>query len=226
MGTNVLLIEDDDRIRETTRWLLEDEGYVVEEAGSAERGLELSGAKQFDCVLVDLMLPGMNGFDCCRALRRSGDVPIIVLTARGDKFDVVAGLESGADDYVTKPFVGRELTARIRALLRRRNHYPASNAPRQIGDVEIAVEEGVVRKAGEEVFLTPIEFRLLTEMASAPGRVFSREVLLDQVWGYAHAGDGKLVDAHIYRLRSKIERDPSHPQIVLTVRGLGYKVAQ
>jgi DNA-binding response OmpR family regulator len=232
MSTRILLIEDDDRIRETTRLVLEDEGYDVSEAGDAEAGLDVFDETRPDCVLLDLMLPGADGFEACRELRRRGDVPIIMVTARTDKFDVVAGLEAGADDYVTKPFEPKELTARIRALLRRvrapRAGVGEGAGPTRIvlgdGDVEVVPEEGIVRRGGEDVSLTKTEFRLLCEMAANPGRVFSREVLLEQVWGYTYLGDGKLVDTHIHRLRAKIEDDPANPRHVVTVRGLGYKV--
>jgi DNA-binding response OmpR family regulator len=225
VATRVLLIEDDDRIRETTRLVLEDEGYEVDEAPSAEVGLVRFGQRQPGCVIVDLMLPGINGFDCCRALRQASDVPIVILTARTDSEDVVAGLEAGADDYVTKPFRANELTARLRALMRR----SAGSGLREsssivLGDLQIVPEEGVVRRRGEEIQLTKTEFRLLCEMAAHPGRVFSRELLLENVWGYPNVGDGKLVDTHVHRLRNKLEDDPSSPQHVVTVRGLGYKV--
>jgi DNA-binding response OmpR family regulator len=220
----ILLVEDDDRIRETTRFILEDEGHEVVEADSAEAGLDAFASKPFACVLLDVMLPGMSGLDCCRSLRQTSDVPIIMLTARADSFDVVAGLEAGADDYITKPFHGKELTARIRALLRRARSNGHASHVVTIGDIEVVPDEGVVRKAGLEVSLTKTEFRLLCEMAASPGRVFSREVLLDTVWGYSYVGDGKLVDAHIHRLRTKVETDPGDPAHVITVRGLGYKV--
>ena len=224
----ILIIEDDDRIRETTGLLLEDEGYDVVTVASAEEGISSFEKSPSSCVIVDLMLPGMNGFDCCRELRRRSDVPIIMLTARTDPFDVVAGLEAGADDYVTKPFHAKELTARVRALLRRARSTGEGHAEARkviaFGDVEVRVDEGVVLKGGQPLTLTKTEFRLLCEMAESPGRVFSREVLLDKVWGYSYVGDGKLVDAHIHRLRAKVEDDPSSPTHVVTVRGLGYKV--
>lgn len=228
----ILIIEDDDRIRETTALLLEDDGYTVAGAASAEDGIASFERSPAACVILDLMLPGMNGFECCRELRKRSDVPIIMLTARTDPFDVVAALEAGADDYVTKPFHAKELTARIRALLRRARGGAGGgaggdDAPSKVitfGDVEVRVDEGVVLKGGNPVSLTKTEFRLLTEIAQQPGRVFSREILLDKVWGYSYVGDGKLVDAHIHRLRAKVEDDPSNPAHVVTVRGLGYKV--
>jgi DNA-binding response OmpR family regulator len=227
VATRILLIEDDDRIRETTTLLLEEEGYAVDGAASAEAALESFDPAAYRAVILDLMLPGIDGFECCRRLRQQSDVPIIMLTAKSDPFDVVGGLEAGADDYVTKPFHGKELSARIRALLRRARPSAGGAAARgglRIGDLEVRPDEGVVTKRGEEVALTRTEFRLLCEMAEHPGRVFSREVLLDRVWGYSYVGDGKLVDAHIHRLRAKVEDDPSDPRRIVTVRGLGYKV--
>ncbi len=221
----ILLVEDDEVIRETTRSVLEEEGYTVEEAVTGEEALEAAGHRPPDCILLDLMLPGIDGFATCRELRRHSMVPIIMVTARSDSFDVVAGLEAGADDYVAKPFEPKELAARVRALLRRaRTAEPPSTGIRLGSNLEVLPEEGIVRRAGEEVHLTRTEFRLLCEMAARPGRVFTRELLLERVWNYDYFGDGKLVDAHIYRLRTKIEADPANPEHILTVRGLGYKV--
>ena len=207
------------------RLVLEDEGYAVEEAASGEAALAAFGRTAADVVLIDLMLPGMDGFETCRSLRRSSDVPVIMVTARNDTYDVVAGLEAGADDYVTKPFVAKELAARIRALLRRArtSTEPATSVVR-VGDLEIVPDAGEVRRAGELVHLTRTEFRLLCELASSPGRVFSRELLLERVWGYDYFGDGRLVDVHVRRLRTKVEGDPARPRHVVTVRGLGYKL--
>ena len=225
MATRILLVEDDEAIRETTRVVLEDEGYVVDEAITGEQALEIFGRRPSDCVLLDLMLPGTDGFETCRALRRRSAVPIIMVTARSDTFDVVAGLEAGADDYVTKPFEPKELSARVRAHLRRARGMEEPSTTIRLGDeIEVAPEEGVVRRAGEEVHLTRTEFRLLCELAATPGRVLTREMLLERVWGYDYFGDAKLVDVHIYRLRAKIEGDPANPRHVVTVRGLGYKV--
>jgi DNA-binding response OmpR family regulator len=224
VATRILLVEDDEAIRETTRVVLEDEGYAVVEATSGEEALAAYGRQPPDCVLLDLVLPGMGGFDTCRALRQRSVVPIIMVTARSDSFDVVAGLEAGADDYVTKPFEPKELAARVRALLRRVRMEEPSSVIRLGGDLEVLPDEGIVRRAGAEIHLTRTEFRLLCELAEAPGRVFTRETLLERIWGYDYFGDGKLVDAHIYRLRAKIEADPANPSHVVTVRGLGYKI--
>jgi DNA-binding response OmpR family regulator len=223
--SHILLVDDDERIRASMRMVLEDEGYAITEAPSGEDALSAFARTPADVVLIDLMLPGMDGFETCRTLRRSSDVPVIMVTARTDTYDVVAGLEAGADDYVTKPFVAKELAARIRALLRRArtSSEPASSVIR-IGDLEVVPEAGEVRRAGELVHLTRTEFRLLCELASSPGRVFSRELLLERVWGYDYFGDGRLVDVHVRRLRTKVEGDPARPQHVVTVRGLGYKL--
>ncbi len=225
MTTRILFVEDDEAIRETTRVALEDEGYLVDEATTGEEALGAFDRHPVDCVLLDLMLPGVNGFDVCRSLRQRSTVPIIMVTARSDTFDVVAGLEAGADDYVTKPFQPKELAARIRALMRRaRGMEPPSSAIRLGTDLEILPDQGVVRRKGEEVHLTRTEFRLLCEMADGLGRMFTREMLLERVWGYDYFGDGKIVDVHVYRLRAKIEEDPTNPRHLITVRGLGYKV--
>lgn len=225
VSTRVLLVEDDERIRASLRLALEDEGYDIDESESGEDALEAFERRPADVVLIDVMLPGIDGFETCRSLRRSSDVPIIMVTARSDTHDVVAGLEAGADDYVTKPLVPKELSARMRALLRRVRtpDLPASRELR-FGDLEIRPEEGVVRRGESEVHLTRTEFRLLCELARSPGRVFSREVLLETVWGYGYFGDGRLVDVHVRRLRTKVEEDASNPRHVVTVRGLGYKL--
>jgi len=224
MGTRILTVEDDERIRMAVKLALEDEGWDVEEADSGEDALNAFTRKPADVVLIDIMLPGIDGFDVCRAIRRVSDVPIVMVTARADTHDVVAGLEAGADDYLTKPFAPKELSARIRALLRRARASEPGAAQMVFGDLEIIPDEGVVRVGGEEVHLTKTEFRLLVELGSNPGRVFSREVLLERVWGYGYFGDGRLVDVHIRRLRTKVESDPANPRHVVTVRGLGYKL--
>jgi DNA-binding response OmpR family regulator len=221
----ILVIEDDRSIREQTAVLLRDEGYDVDEAWSGDEGLVRFERHAPDCVLLDVMLPDQHGFDVCRRIRARSDVPIVMVTARADPFDVVAGLEAGADDYVVKPFEPKELIARIRAMLRRARGFGINPVVIQLGRrVEIVPDEGVVVVDGVEVHLTRTEFRLLCELAAAPGRVFSRELLLEKVWGYEYIGDPKVVDVHVYRLRSKIEADPSRPEHVITVRGTGYKL--
>ncbi len=224
VGTRILSVEDDERIRTAVKLALEDEGWSVEEADTGEEALNAFQRQPSDVVLIDIMLPGIDGFDVCRAIRRVSDVPIVMVTARADTHDVVAGLEAGADDYLTKPFAPKELSARIRALLRRARTSDSVSAHLRFGDLEIIPDEGVVRRAGEEIHLTKTEFRLLVELASTPGRVFSRETLLERVWGYGYFGDGRLVDVHVRRLRTKVEADPANPRHVVTVRGLGYKL--
>jgi DNA-binding response OmpR family regulator len=224
VGTRILSVEDDERIRTAVKLALEDEGWSVDEADTGEEALNSFQRQPADVVLIDIMLPGIDGFDVCRAIRRTSDVPIVMVTARADTHDVVAGLEAGADDYLTKPFAPKELSARIRALLRRARATDATATHLRFGDLEIIPDEGVVRRGGEEIHLTKTEFRLLVELASSPGRVFSREVLLERVWGYGYFGDGRLVDVHVRRLRTKVEADPANPRHVVTVRGLGYKL--
>ena len=224
MTTRVLTVEDDERIRTALRLALEDEGWEVDEVASGEEALAAFTRAPADVVLVDIMLPGMDGFDICRAIRRASDVPIVMITARSDTHDVVAGLEAGADDYLTKPFAPKELSARIRALLRRARSSEPGVTSIVFEDLEVFPDEGVVRVSGEDVHLTKTEFRLLVELCSSPGRILSREVLLERVWGQGYFGDGRLVDVHVRRLRTKIEPDPADPRHVVTVRGLGYKL--
>jgi DNA-binding response OmpR family regulator len=221
----VLLVDDDSRLREIVAMALEDEGYGVRTADSAEEAVEALERDDPDLLILDVMLPGKDGFELCREIRTRSPVPILMLTAKTDTVDVVVGLESGADDYVTKPFVTKELVARIRALLRRsRSPEPA---PRKIvlGELEIHPGAATVTKRAQPVHLTKTEFKLLLALASRPNQVFTREVILHQVWEYDYFGDSRLVDVHIRRLRAKIEDDPRDPKIVQTVRGLGYKVA-
>ena len=225
MGTHILTVEDDERIRQAVKLALLDEGWAVSEAANGEDALAAFTADPADVVLIDIMLPGIDGFEVCRSIRRRSDVPIIMVTARADTHDVVAGLEAGADDYLTKPFAPKELSARIRALLRRSRNADAGGLDRiTVGDLEIRPDEGVVNRGGEELHLTKTEFKLLVELASSPGKVFSREALLERVWGYDYFGDGRLVDVHIRRLRTKVEADPASPRYVVTSRGLGYKL--
>jgi DNA-binding response OmpR family regulator len=224
MGTRILTVEDDERIRTAVKLALEDEGWTVAEAETGEDALASFQREPADVVLIDIMLPGIDGFEVCRSIRRISDVPIVMVTARADTHDVVAGLEAGADDYLTKPFAPKELSARIRALLRRSRSTDSGAAHLRFGDLELIPDEGVVKRNGRDVHLTKTEFRLLVELASSPGRVFSREVLLERVWGYGYFGDGRLVDVHVRRLRTKVEADPANPRHVVTVRGLGYKL--
>ena len=223
---SLLFIEDDDGIRLALSLALEDEGYTVREAANGADGLSAFDRGGIDLVLLDLRLPDMSGFDVCRALRAKSIVPIIIITAQTDTVDMVAGLEAGADDYVTKPVVPKELAARIRSLLRRVHlqDSPLQPAAARFGDVELRREQGIVLKAGEEVALTKTEFRLLCEFADHAGAVLSRDQLLERVWGYEYLGDSRLVDAHVRRLRVKIEDHPDDPQLIVTARGVGYRL--
>jgi two-component system, OmpR family, response regulator MtrA len=221
----LLFIEDDDQIRLALTMALEDEGYKVREAADGSSGLAEFADHDTDLVLLDLRLPDMSGFDVCRALRARSIVPIIIITAQTDTHDLVAGLEAGADDYITKPVVPKELAARIRALLRR-VQLQETTAPKStmFGDVELRREQGIVLKAGREVPLTKTEYRLLCEFADHAGAVLSRDQLLERVWGYEYLGDSRLVDAHVRRLRVKVEDQPDDPRLIVTVRGLGYRL--
>jgi DNA-binding response OmpR family regulator len=223
-GLRVLVVEDDPGIRLSLRIALEDEGYVVEEAGTGEDALTAMSASAPDVVLLDLLLPGIDGYEVCRRIRRTSDVPIVMLSARSDSLDIVSGLEAGADDYVTKPYVVQELSARLRALRRRSRRGGAADGELRIGDITIREDEWEVEVAGQPVHLTKTEFRLLAELAGHVGKALSREQLLERVWDYGYFGDNRLVDVHIWRLRNKLEHDPSEPRHLLTVRGRGYKL--
>ena len=223
---SLLFIEDDDGIRLALSLALEDEGYSVREAANGADGLAAFDREPPDLVLLDLRLPDMSGFEVCRSLRAKSIVPIIIITAQTDTIDMVAGLEAGADDYVTKPVVPKELAARIRALLRRVHlqDVPQTPAPTRFGDVELRREQGIVLKRGEEINLTKTEFRLLCEFADHADAVLSRDQLLERVWGYEYLGDSRLVDAHVRRLRVKIEDTPDDPRLIVTARGVGYRL--
>jgi DNA-binding response OmpR family regulator len=222
---SLLLVDDEPRIRRVLRLALEDEGYEVAEAANGYDALAALRRIQPDVVLLDLMLPDRDGFTVCREIRRSSDVPVIMVTARTDSHDVVAGLEAGADDYVTKPLVAKELSARIRALLRRVEPANARQpALIEVGDLRIDLPGAEVTRNGETLPLTRTEFKLLAELAGAEGKVLSREQLLSKVWGYGYFGDSRIVDVHIRRLRLKIEHDPASPKHLVTARGLGYRL--
>lgn len=223
----LLFIEDDDHIRLALTLALEDEGYTVREAPTGRAGLEAFQMREPELVLLDLRLPDLSGFEVCRAIRATSIVPIIIVTAQTDTYDLVAGLEAGADDYVTKPVIAKELAARIRALLRRVQLHEAPAVPARssvFGDVELRREQGVVLKAGKELSLTKTEYRLVCEFADHAGAVLSRDQLLELVWGYEYLGDSRLVDAHVRRLRVKLEDHPDDPKLIVTVRGLGYRL--
>jgi two-component system, OmpR family, response regulator MtrA len=219
--TRVLVVDDDAALAEMLALVLRNEGFHSEVVARGDEALAAFHDYRPDVVLLDLMLPGMDGIDVCRQIRAESGVPIVMLTAKTDTVDVVVGLESGADDYVVKPFKPKELVARIRARVRRHDEGEAESL--RIGDLDIDLAGHEVRRNGETISLTPLEFDLLVCLARKPRQVFSREVLLEQVWGYRHAADTRLVNVHVQRLRSKVERDPEHPEVVLTVRGVGYK---
>jgi two-component system, OmpR family, response regulator MtrA len=224
MEGHVLLVEDDASIREVTALGLTRAGLRVSTAVNGRDALACWRAGEFDLMVLDVMLPGLDGLEVCREIRRTSQLPILMVTARTDTIDVVVGLESGADDYVRKPFEVPELVARVRALLRRAVA-PVGEAALSIGDVDVDPVRFVARKGGRELALTATEFRLLLELARRPGQVFTREVLLDRVWSYPYLGDSRLVDVAVQRLRAKVEDDPAHPRLIRTVRGVGYKLS-
>ena len=221
---HVLVVDDDSALAETLGIVLTKEGWRVTTCGDGGRALTAFRAVNPDLVLLDVMLPGKDGMSVCREIRAESGVPIIMLTARTDTHDVVTGLEAGADDYVPKPFKPAELVARVRARLREGEVRPAETL--RIGDVEIDVAGHQVTRGGVPIALTPLEFDLLVALARRPRQVFTREMLLEEVWGYRHQADTRLVNVHVQRLRSKIEPDPESPTVVLTVRGVGYKAGQ
>lgn len=221
MKERVLVVDDDTALAEMIGIVLRGEGYEPSFCADGDSAMAAFRAAKPDLVLLDLMLPGKDGNEVCRLIRAESGVPIIMLTAKSDTVDVVLGLESGADDYVSKPFKPKELVARIRARLRRNDDPEPERLV--IGDVEIDVTGHRVTRGGAPILLTPLEFDLLVALARKPWQVFSREVLLEKVWGYRHAADTRLVNVHVQRLRSKIEHDPEKPEVVVTVRGVGYK---
>ncbi|MDY6055891.1 MtrAB system response regulator MtrA [Micrococcus sp.] len=220
----ILVVDDDEPLAEMIGIVLQSEGFQTAFASDGTSAVPTFHRVRPDLVLLDLMLPGMDGIEVCRRIRAESDVPIIMLTAKSDTADVVRGLESGADDYVPKPFKPAELVARVRARLRESESRPEELL--RIGDVDIDVAGHQVSRAGEPISLTPLEFDLLVALARRPRQVFTREMLLEEVWGYRHQADTRLVNVHVQRLRSKVEPDPEHPSVVLTVRGVGYKAGQ
>jgi two-component system response regulator MtrA len=226
VDARILLVEDDPSIREITTIGLTAAGFAVTTANDGVEGIERFRTDPFDLVLLDVMLPRLDGYEVCRQIRRTSTIPVVMLTARTDTMDVVVGLEAGADDYVRKPFEVPELIARMRAALRRAGTAPDGVPALRLGPVDIDVAGRTARRDGREVALTRTEFDLLVELVRHAGTVLSRDVLLDRVWGYDYLGDSRLVDVAIARLRAKVEADPAEPRLVLTVRGVGYKAAR
>ena len=226
MDARILLVEDDPSIREVTVIGLSAAGFAVTAAPDGVEGLERFRSDPFDLVLLDVMLPRLDGYEVCRQIRRTSTVPVVMLTARADTMDVVVGLEAGADDYVRKPFEVPELIARVRAALRRAGRLPDETDNLQLGPLGIDVAGRAVSRDGVDIPLTRTEFDLLLELVRHHGQVLTRDVLLDRVWGSDYLGDSRLVDVAIQRLRAKIETDPAAPELVLTVRGAGYKAAR
>ncbi len=218
----LLVVEDEQKAGEYIRKGLTESGFIVDLATTGPDGLHAATVSQYDLIVLDVMLPGNDGIEVCGQIRAESGAPIIMLTARSDTTDVVRGLESGADDYIVKPFNPQELVARIRARLR-----PMEKADDtlHLGDITILTGSHQVLRAGEPLSLTPLEYNLLTVFAQAPGKVLSREVLLERVWGYQYQADTRLVNVHVQRLRAKIEHDPDNPKLILTLRGVGYRAA-
>ena len=221
MSARILVVDDDTALAEMIGIVLQGEGYDTVLCPDGAQALQVFREEEPDLVLLDLMLPGLDGIEVCRLIRAESGVPIVMLTAKSDTVDVVAGLEAGADDYVPKPFKPKELVARVKTRLRRTTGEPTERLT--IGDLTIDVAGHQVMRGEEPISLTPLEFDLLLALARKPWQVFSREVLLEQVWGYRHAADTRLVNVHVQRLRAKIEKDPENPEVVVTVRGVGYR---
>jgi DNA-binding response OmpR family regulator len=229
MAEKVLIVEDDIALRETLAYTFQHEGYLVQTAGDGSTALEKARSFAPDMILLDLMLPVMDGLEVCRVLRREMNTPILMLTARGSEIDRVVGLEMGADDYLIKPFHMRELVARVKAQLRRARMAPANSsetapeAPIRTGDLRIELSRAEVLRNDQPLALKPKEYELLLYLARHCGQVFSRELILQRVWGWDYSGDSRTVDVHIRWLREKIEPDPAHPVRLITVRGSGYR---
>ena len=221
MNARILVVDDDPALAEMIGIVLRAEDYDVSFCADGALALDAFHSERPDLILLDVMLPGLDGTEVCARVRDESGVPIIMLTAKTDTIDVVAGLEAGADDYISKPFNTKELVARIRTRLRPVTR-PSSDLVR-IGDLELDVVGHEVRRGEARINLTPLEFELLLALALKPEQVFTREMLLDQVWGYQYKADTRLVNVHVQRLRAKIEEDPDNPKLVMTVRGVGYR---
>jgi two-component system response regulator MtrA len=218
--TLIMVVDDDQDLAEMLAIVLTGEGMEVDLVGRGDEVMEIFRATPPDLVLLDIMLPGIDGIEVCKQIRAESMVPIVMLTAKGETTDIVKGLEFGADDYIVKPFQPGELIARIKTRLRR---VPSSTAALNLGEVSIDFVAHEVKRDGQVIALTRLEFDLLAALAREPGRVFTRDALLSEVWGYRQTSDTRLVNVHVQRLRSKIERDPDNPELVLTVRGVGYR---